>query len=204
MKVLVVGAGGQLGQELLRSCPTDVDVVAADRERLDISDRDAVLAYVGECQPELIINAAAYTAVDGAEAEPDLALAINAEGPAALARAAEQCGARLFHVSTDFVFDGEATEPYKPTDDPKPLGVYGHSKLAGENRVREILPLGAVIVRTAWVYSSYGNNFVKTMLRLMSERDSLGVVDDQLGAPTWARGLAEVLWAFREIGRAHV
>jgi dTDP-4-dehydrorhamnose reductase len=162
-----------------------------------------VLEFVAGCAPDVIVNAAAYTAVDGAETKPDLAVEINAEGAGLLARAAERSGARLIHVSTDFVFDGTATEPYTPRAEPRPLGVYGHSKLAGECRVREVLPLHSVIVRTAWVYSRFGNNFVKTMLRLMSERDALRVVDDQTGAPTWARGLAEVLWGFAERPEAH-
>lgn len=203
MKVLIVGSRGQLGQELQQCCPPDIDFVAADRSQIDIQIQSEVLEFVEDCQPDLIVNAAAYTAVDGAETKPDLAVAVNADGPGHLARAAECNGARLIHVSTDFVFDGEASEPYGPRDETKPLGVYGHSKLAGECRVREILPLDSVIVRTAWVYSSFGNNFVKTMLKLMSERDALRVVDDQWGAPTWARGLAEAIWRFTDHPEAH-
>jgi len=196
MKTLIVGANGQLGQELQRSVPPGMDLVAADRGLLDIRDHRAVLDYVAAQRPALIINCAAYTAVDGAETKPDLAVQVNAEGPGSLARAAERIDARLLHVSTDFVFDGQAREPYKPRQDTRPLGVYGHSKLAGERRVQEILPVDSVILRTAWLYSRFGGNFVKTMLRLMGERDEISVVEDQVGAPTWARGLADALWAF--------
>jgi dTDP-4-dehydrorhamnose reductase len=198
-----VGAQGQLGQELRLSCPASISLEATTREQLDIRQSAAVLAHVTESRPDVIINAAAYTAVDGAESKPDLAVEINAEGPGYLARAAERSGARLIHVSTDFVFDGAACEPYRPQQDPRPLGVYGHSKLAGERRVQEILPLHSVILRTAWVYSRFGSNFVKTMLRLMAERDGLSVVDDQVGAPTWARGLAGAIWALLDHPSAH-
>ncbi len=203
MKTLILGAGGQLGRELQQSCPQGVDMVAATHAQLDIRQQESVLSFVAECQPELIINAAAYTAVDGAESKPDLAVEINAEGPGYLARAAERCGARLLQVSTDFVFDGQASAPYSPRAETRPLGVYGHSKLAGECRVQEILPMHSLVLRTAWVYSRFGHNFVKTMLKLMAERDSLRVVDDQVGAPTWARGLAQALWALLEHPDAH-
>ena len=203
MKALLLGAGGQLGMELQRSCPAGTELVAATREQLDITDAEAVLEFVQETGPQVILNAAAYTAVDGAETKPDQAVEINAEGAGYIARAAERNGARLIHVSTDFVFDGTASEPYSPRTEPRPLGVYGHSKLAGECRVQEILPLGSVVVRTAWVYSKFGGNFVKTMLKLMAEREELRVVDDQVGAPTWAKGLAEVLWAFTDHPEAH-
>lgn len=203
MKTVVVGARGQLGQELLRTAPAQVEVIALDRESLDITAFDEVLDVVTGLRPDVMINAAAYTAVDGAETKPDLAVSVNAEGPGHLARAAERAGARLLHVSTDFVFDGQAQQAYSPRHEPRPLGVYGHSKLAGERRVQEILPLQSVIVRTAWVYSGYGDNFVKTMLRLMNERDELRVVADQMGTPTWAFGLARSLWAFLDHPDAH-
>ena len=203
MKTLILGAHGQLGQELQHTRPPHVEVFTADREELDIRDQGAVLEYVAALMPELIINCAAYTAVDGAETKPDLAVEINAEGPGYVARAVERVGARLLHLSTDFVFDGQAEKPYEPRHEPRPLGVYGHSKLAGERRVQEILPLDSVILRTAWLYSAFGANFVKTMLRLMGERDELGVVNDQVGAPTWARGLAVALWGFTEHPDTH-
>jgi dTDP-4-dehydrorhamnose reductase len=203
MKTLIVGASGQLGLELQATRPDSTELICATREQLDICDQAAVLEYVSALMPDLIINAAAYTAVDGAETKPDLAVQINAEAPGYLARAAERTGARLLHVSTDFVFDGESDQPYQPGHEPRPLGVYGHSKLAGECRVREVLPLGSVVLRTSWLYSAHGGNFVKTMLRLMAEREELGVVNDQVGAPTWARGLAETLWAFKDHADAH-
>lgn len=203
MKTLIVGAGGQLGQELLLHRPSGVDCVGLSRSQLDIGDRAAVLEQVLAQDCELIINAAAYTAVDGAETKPDQAVVINGEGAGNLAYAAAQSGARLIHLSTDFVFDGTAIEPYTPHQEPRPLGVYGHSKLAGERRVQELLPLQSLVVRTAWVYSSYGSNFVKTMLRLMAERSELSVVNDQRGTPTWAGGLATALWGFAEHPDCH-
>lgn len=203
MKILITGADGQLGRELQLSSPQGLELVSVNKKELDISVREQVLSFVESCRPDVIVNAAAYTAVDGAESKPDLAVAINAEGPGHLARAAERCGARLVHVSTDFVFDGTASHPYRPQDEPRPLGVYGHSKLAGECRVRQTLATRSIVLRTAWVYSRFGSNFVLTMLRLMSERDELRVVDDQVGAPTWARGLADTIWSLLERPAAH-
>jgi dTDP-4-dehydrorhamnose reductase len=203
MKTLILGSKGQLGWELQQSQPAGVDVTTAGSDALDITDLKAVLNYLRDLRPQVIINCAAYTAVDGAETKPDLAVSVNAQGPGNLARGAERIGARLVHVSTDFVFDGSASTPYLPQAETRPLSAYGHSKLAGERRVQEILPLGSVIVRTSWLYSSSGANFVKTMLKLMRERDELRVVADQIGAPTWARGLAETLWGFTEEPQAH-
>lgn len=194
MKALVTGAAGQLGWELARTAPQGVEVVALDRGDLDISDAAAVSTRVAAERPDAILNAAAYTAVDKAESEREAAFAVNEAGPAHLAAAAADAGARLIHVSTDFVFDGAASRPYRPEDAPNPLGVYGASKLAGERAVAGRLGQRALIVRTGWVYSAHGANFVKTMLRLMGERDALRVVADQVGTPTWARGLAEGLW----------
>ena len=202
MKVLLVGAGGQLGEELKLACPADIDLVAVGHRELDIRQRDEVLSFTEQCAPAVIINAAAYTAVDGAESKPDLAVAVNAEGPGHLARAAERNSARLLQVSTDFVFDGAASVPYLPGSETRPLNVYGHSKLAGECRVREILSTRSLVLRTSWLYSRFGGNFVKTMLRLMSERDELRVVEDQVGAPTWARGLAETIWTLVQLPEA--
>jgi dTDP-4-dehydrorhamnose reductase len=193
-KVVVTGAGGQLGRELV-ACAPPVEVVALGRDALDIADAGAVLERLAALAPALVINAAAYTAVDRAESEPELARQVNALGPANLARACHTLGARLIHVSTDFVFDGRASRPYRPDDTTGPLGVYGQSKLEGEQALMEALP-GALIVRTGWVYSRHGANFVKTMLRLMAERDALAVVCDQVGTPTWAAGLAAALWRF--------
>jgi dTDP-4-dehydrorhamnose reductase len=193
MRVLVTGATGQVGWELQRCVPEGVELDAVGRDTIDLAGTD-VLARVLARAPELIINAAAYTAVDRAETEPALAYAVNAAGAGAIAEAARQLGARLVHVSTDFVFDGNASRPYATDHPSSPLGVYGASKREGEARVLEASRGAAVIVRTSWVYCAHGNNFVKTMLRLMAERDRLGVVADQVGSPTWARLLAAALW----------
>jgi dTDP-4-dehydrorhamnose reductase len=193
-KIVIVGAGGQLGRELARSAPEGVACLPLQRGELDIGDRQAVDGRLRQLAPAQVINAAAYTAVDRAESEPGLAWRINAEGAGYLAQACAEIGARLLHVSTDFVFDGEASHPYRPDAPTAPLGEYGRSKLAGEEAVLQALP-GALVMRTAWVYSAFGGNFVKTMLRLMGEREELAVVDDQVGTPTWARGLAQALWA---------
>lgn len=193
-KVLVTGAGGQLGQELIRSAPSEFDCIGLDRSMLDIGDLDAVLTLVRHEKPQLIINAAAYTAVDKAESEPALARRVNTRGPANLAQACLELNTRLLHVSTDFVFDGESSSPYCPADTPAPIGEYGRGKLAGEREILAAAPR-ALIVRTGWVYSIFGSNFVKTMLRLMAERDELSVVADQVGTPTWAGGLAKAIWA---------
>jgi dTDP-4-dehydrorhamnose reductase len=193
-KVIVTGAAGQLGHELLKSVPDGLECVPLSRECLDISDSLAVASLFETEAPQLVINAAAYTAVDRAEDEPEQAHRINSLGAENLAKACAKHDARLFHVSTDFVFGGSASTPYKPGDPTAPIGEYGRSKLAGENAVLGSLP-SAMILRTAWVYSCHGANFVKTMLRLMSEREELSVVADQVGTPTWARGLAQALWS---------
>lgn len=194
MKVLVTGAGGQLGSALLAAAPREVTVTSATHAQFDIGDRAAVLTAVAELKPDLIINAAAYTAVDQAEREPELAFRINRDGAGNLAEAAHSTGARLFQVSTDYVFDGTKTTPYLPTDEPNPLNVYGASKLAGERLVAERTKGRALVVRTAWVYASVGRNFVNTMLRLMRERREVRVVADQFGSPTHATSLARALW----------
>jgi dTDP-4-dehydrorhamnose reductase len=195
MKVLITGKGGQLSSELEQTLPKNVQLISLGIEELDVSDASAVMTAMKVYQPQVVINAAAYTAVDKAEQEPSVAYLVNEQGAANLANACKYVNAFLFHVSTDFVFDGTKTTPYKPEDTPNPLGVYGASKLAGDIRVSEILAGQALIVRTAWVYSSHGNNFVKTMLRLMADKPQLGVVYDQVGTPTWAKGLALWLWA---------
>ncbi len=196
-RVIITGAGGLLGRELQRTAPAPEECLALHRSALDIADADAVEALFTQEHPAVLINAAAYTAVDRAEAEPGLAMRVNGDGPATLAAACERHGTRLLHVSTDFVFDGRASVPYLPDATPAPLGEYGRSKLAGEQAVLATTP-DAVVVRTGWVYSSVGHNFVKTMLRLMAERDTLSVVVDQVGTPTWALGLARLLWQAAE------
>ncbi len=193
-KVLVVGAGGQLGRELQRTAAPDMECVPMLHAQLDIADATEVAACLTAVAPQLVVNAAAYTAVDRAESEPDAARRINAEGPGTLAQACAQRGVRFIHVSTDFVFDGTASQPYRPEADTAPLGEYGRSKRAGELAVQRVLP-EALILRTGWVYSRFGSNFVKTMLHLMAARDEIAVVTDQVGTPTWAHGLAEAVWA---------
>ena len=195
MKVFVTGAGGQLATALVKLAPADAHVIALPEAELDITRREAVLAKVAEAKPALVINAAAYTAVDKAESDAARAQAVNADGAGNLAAAAKAAGARFFHVSTDFVFDGSQSRPYRPDDLPNPLSVYGKTKLAGEEAVRGALGAEAFILRTAWVYAAGGHNFVRTMLRLMAERGEVRVVADQKGAPTWASSLAEALWA---------
>lgn len=195
----MVGAGGQLGRALGATAPEKVTAVALNRAQLDVTDRAAVAAALVEFKPDLLVNAAAYTAVDKAESEPEAAYRGNRDAPATLAAAAREAGARLLHVSTDFVFDGCAGAPYAPDTPTAPLGVYGASKLAGEEAVRDLLP-NALVVRTAWVYSADGANFVRTMLRLMRERPEVRVVADQVGTPTHAQSLARALWALAESG----
>lgn len=194
MKVLITGGNGQLGVELARRAPGSAGIVVTGRDHLDITDRQQVLALVAAERPDAIVNAAAYTAVDKAESEPELAQAVNADGAANLAAAANEMGATLVQVSTDFVFDGGRATPYEPDAEPAPLGVYGATKLAGERAVLDTLGERALILRTAWVYSSHGNNFVRTMLRLMADKPELGIVADQVGTPTWAGGLADAIW----------
>ncbi len=193
MKALITGAGGQLGSALASGAPKDCEVVALTRAELDIADGAAVAEVLASLRPDLILNAAAYTAVDRAESEPETAFAINSEGPRHIAEAAGSVGARLIHVSTDFVFDGRSGRPYRPDDATAPLGVYGASKLAGEAAVVETAP-DALIVRTAWVYGASGANFMRTMLRLMAERPEVRVVADQIGCPTATPDLAAALW----------
>lgn len=202
-KVLITGAGGQVGRALQKQKPDFVTVIAVDRLALDIGDRLAVQQYVAATKPDVIINAAAYTAVDRAETESALAYQINRDAPGYLAEAAKAVDAKFVHISTDFVFDGALARFYRADDAPNPLGVYGASKLAGEQQVHAIMP-EALIVRTAWVYAAEGANFVKTMLRLMAERGRVSVVADQIGTPTHAHSLARALWALIARGASSV
>ena len=191
--VFVTGAGGQVAWELeRRAAAAKLSIKALGIEQLDIADAKAVHAAVTAAAPKVIINAAAYTAVDKAESEKGLAFAVNRDGPAHLAAACSTRVIPLVHISTDYVFDGQSGRPYFEDDATRPLGVYGESKLAGEAAVRAFLDRH-VIIRTAWVYGVHGHNFVKTMLRLGAERDFLRVVADQRGAPTFAGDLAETL-----------
>ncbi|WP_123105876.1 dTDP-4-dehydrorhamnose reductase [Acidithiobacillus sulfuriphilus] len=198
MRVLIFGAAGQAGWELQRSAPAEMSIRALARQDADIARLDAVRAAVQHWQPQWIINAAAYTAVDRAESEAASAYAINRDGAAHIAQAALEAHCQVLHISTDFVFDGQSPSPYAPDASVHPLGVYGASKAAGEEAVRQVLGDGALIFRTAWVYSSHGHNFVRTMLKLMAEREELRIVADQIGSPTWAAGLAQAIW--RAIG----
>ena len=196
MKAMIVGAAGQLGRALARTAPAHAEVACYDRESLDITDPARVTAAMSECEPDIVFNAAAYTAVDRAEAEPDAAKSINTHAVANLAEAARLTDAKLVHVSTDFVFAGDAGKPYPPSAPTAPLGMYGASKLAGESEAGRLS--NTLIVRTAWVYDREGANFVNTMLRLMGERESLSVVADQVGTPTLAEDLAAALWMLAE------
>jgi dTDP-4-dehydrorhamnose reductase len=197
LKVLVTGAQGQLGGALLDSVPDQVVLRGVTRAELDIADATAVQRLIDEFKPDLIINAAAYTAVDKAESDVAAAEQGNIDGPRNLARAALTLPkTRLLHVSTDFVFDGAGCKPYAPNASPAPLGIYGQTKLVGEQAVQSLLGERALIVRTAWVYDAKGKNFMRTMLRLMNQSGAVRVVADQVGTPTSAQSLAQVLWRF--------
>jgi len=198
VKVVITGKGGQLASELIETAPALVCLRAYSSIDLDITDRVAVEKIIAAEAPNIVINAAAYTAVDKAESDSETAYLVNEVGARNIAEACKAGGARLLHVSTDFVFDGAKTKPYSTHDTPNPLNVYGASKLAGDKAVVSVLPEASLIVRTAWVYSAAGNNFVKSMLRLMAEKPELGIVYDQVGTPTWAKGLAQWLWGMAE------
>lgn len=196
MKVLITGAGGQLGRALLALAPDHTTVRGVTREQLDIADASAVESALREFRPDVLINAAGFTRVDDAETECAAAERANAVGPAVLAAAGGRVGAWLVQVSTDYVFDGEQSRPYSPAAPTNPLGVYGRTKLRGEQAVVRELPAHSTVVRTSWLYAADGRNFLTTMLRLMRSRPQLTVVSDQIGAPTSVAGLARVLWAF--------
>ena len=192
LRILITGPDGQVGWECRRSLQTLGQVLSVGRAHCDLSRADAIRAAVRDASPDLIVNTAAYTAVDRAESEPDLARAVNADAPAVLAEEARRLGAALIHLSTDYVFDGTKPAPYIESDACNPLSVYGRSKLDGE---LAILASGAaaLILRTSWVYATRGHNFLRTIVRLAREREELRIVDDQWGAPTWARSIAEAI-----------
>jgi dTDP-4-dehydrorhamnose reductase len=200
VKALITGVGGQVGRALLVTRPEGWTCVAPDREALDLADAEAIARAVDEQQPDLVFNAGAYTAVDRAESEADLAHAVNAGAPGAFARALAGSGGRLVQLSTDFVFDGTSGRAYRPDDPRNPQSVYGASKAAGEDAAGG----DAIVVRTSWVHAAGGANFVRTMLRLMRERAELKVVSDQIGSPTWATGLAQTLWRLAAMDRPGV
>ncbi|MBK6846203.1 MAG: dTDP-4-dehydrorhamnose reductase [Proteobacteria bacterium] len=198
MRVLLLGPTGQLGGELQRAAPPRHELMVVPEAELDLRDAAAVQRLLQGVRPALVLNAAAYTDVDGAEAQPELAHAINATAVRTLAGAVAAVAGRLIHVSTDYVFDGQQGSPYAPDAPTAPINVYGASKRDGERHALELLGERAVVVRTAWLYAAGGRNFVQTMLRLLRERPRVEVVDDQLGTPTWARSLAQALWQLAE------
>ena len=202
--VLITGAAGQLGRALLATAGPGRRCVPVDRRSCDVADAGSIEAAMSTHRPTLVVNAAAYTAVDRAESEPEAAEQGNAVGPAMLAEACGRHGARLVHVSTDFVFDGRGHRPYRPDDPTGPASVYGRTKLEGERRVAEITEGRGLILRTAWLYDGSGRNFVTTMLRLMRERGDVRVIADQIGTPTSSTSLARGLWALVDAGAAGI
>jgi len=189
MKILLTGKTGQIGKELNNIVGDLGNLITVDREQLDLSKPNSIEPIILDIKPDIIINPAAYTSVDKAEEESDLAMTVNAIAPGLLAKAAKKVGAGLVHYSTDYVFDGCSGIPYKEEDPPNPLNIYGQSKLAGEKAVARVgIPF--LIIRTGWVYSIHGKNFFKTIKKLAKEKDILQVIDDQIGAPTWARSVA--------------
>jgi dTDP-4-dehydrorhamnose reductase len=195
MKVVITGSNGQVGRALLKTTPGGLTAVGLTHAQLDIGDPQAAASVIQAHRPDLIVNAAAYTAVDKAESEPEAAERANTTGPLNLAVAAAATGARLIHLSTDFVFDGLSSRPYATDAPTNPQSTYGRTKRGGEDAVMRSLPDRSVVLRTAWVYASQGSNFVRTMLRLMREKGAVRVVADQVGTPTTASSVAGVIWA---------
>ncbi len=196
MRVLVTGKNGQLGRsihEIVSNSQQTEDFVFTGRQELDFSSESSITRYFEGNVFDIIINCAAYTAVDKAEEEKNLANQINHLAVRQLAQIAKKQRAKLIHISTDYVFDGENDKPYTETDETNPINIYGKTKLAGEQALKEIMPTDAIVIRTSWVYSEYGNNFVKTMLRIGKQRDELSVVGDQIGSPTYATDLANAI-----------
>lgn len=194
MKVLITGANGQLGGALQRTAPDWADINAIDVEDVDLTDAAMLTARLVVEAPDIIINAAAYTAVDKAESDEETARAINSVAIATMVAAMEGGGGKVVHVSTDFVFDGASASAYLPASERNPLSAYGRTKAEGEDQLRT----EDLLIRTAWVYEAGGANFVRTMIRLMKEREELGIVADQIGCPTWATGLARTIWGLIE------
>ena len=194
MKVLLLGSNGQLGWELQRTRPDNITLTTSDFPKINFCNTGSINQCINSTRPDCIINAAAYTAVDKAEQEKDLAYRINHKAVLEIAELCRKNIISLIHISTDFIFNGRNFKPYQPDDTPDPESVYGKSKLKGEQAVRKILDDQALIIRTAWLYSAHGNNFVKTMLKLMKEKQNLSIIDEQIGTPTWAHGLAKAIW----------
>ena len=198
MRVLVIGVGGQVANAVVAAAPAEHQVIPRTRAELDICDATAVARALADTGAEWAVNGAAYTAVDLAEDEPSLAAAVNDTATGVLAAATAITGCRLLHLSTDFVFDGKSNRAYLPTDEARPLSVYGASKLDGERHVLKG-PGAGIVLRTAWVYAAAGRNFVLTMLRLMREKEQVSVVCDQIGTPTWAGSIAAAIWGLIEV-----
>lgn len=199
-RILLIGQDGQVGQELQKTLTPLGELIGVGRQQLDLAHPELIQQLIEQAAPSLVVNAAAYTAVDKAESEPELAYAINAAAPKQMAEAAQRLGVPLIHISTDYVFDGCKSTPYTEIDPTHPLGVYGQSKLEGEAEIQQVHDQNPafqyIILRTAWVYGVYGKgNFVKTMLRLGAEREELRVVADQVGTPTWAAEIAKAITA---------
>jgi len=194
MKILITGAGGQIGQQAAVSFKKKgAQVICLERGQIDLADSSATRAVIEKHRADWVLNCAAYTKVDKAEEERDLAFQVNRDGAEAVAQGVAEYGGKLVHLSTDFVFDGQQSRPYREEDAAKPVNVYGLTKLAGEGRVLATLP-EAVILRTAWVYGIHGHNFPKTILRLAAEREELSVVDDQIGTPSAAPDICNAIW----------
>jgi dTDP-4-dehydrorhamnose reductase len=211
MRILVIGKNSQLGQsinKLINENKYDDEFVFVGRGELDLSKEESIASYFDNNNFDVIVNCAAYTQVDKAEEEMNLADQVNHLAVKKLVGVAKEQQAKLIHISTDYVFDGESDKPYKETDATNPINIYGETKLKGEQVVQEIMPINAIIIRTSWLYSEYGNNFVDTMLRLGKERDELNVVNDQIGSPTYATNLAYVILeiiqntGFKEVDQA--
>ena len=194
MNILLTGSDGQLGYELRRTVAEADTLIAVDKNQLDICDSNQLESFFSKEPLDLVINASAYTAVDKAEKEKDSAWLVNQQGAENLANACHQHSINMVQISTDFVFSGDQFQPYLPDDKAESKSVYGLSKHAGDEAVLKILQDQALIIRTSWLYSAHGGNFVKTMLKFMQERDSLGIIVDQVGTPTWAKTLADCIW----------
>lgn len=196
--IIVIGKSGQLAQEL-NATKRDKEVIFLGRDEVDVFNKLKFTNVLNKYQPTVVINASAYTAVDKAESDAENAFALNRDAVKTIAIYCKQINCLLVHISTDFVFDGKSSEPYKVNDIPNPLNVYGLSKLAGEKAIQNIMNQNYIIIRTSWLYSSFGNNFVKTMLRVMNEIDEVSIINDQIGSPTYARGLAEHIWSLIDL-----
>lgn len=207
--ILITGVNGQVGYELLQTLAPLGKVISVTREQLDLTNQDAIRCLIRETKPSVIVNPAAYTAVDKAESEPELVFAVNAHAPGIMAEEAARLNATLIHYSTDYVFDGSKTSPYTESDETNPIGIYGSSKLAGEEAIRAV-DGQHLILRTSWVYGARGRNFLRTIIRLAQERDELEIVMDQIGAPTSSRAIANATavmlsdWQAEKSGTYHL